>query len=84
MARKVKQPDLPEAVREYFRQLARRAWEGKSVKAKKARASHAASSRWGAMTAEERSAEMKRRARVRERNKAHARKTDPSSTESPE
>ena len=76
---------MPEAVREIFPgSSARRTWEGKSAKAKKARASHAASSRWGAMTAEERSAEMKRRAKVRERNKAQARKTDPSSTESPE
>jgi hypothetical protein len=76
MARKVETPKMPEAVREYFRELGRKAWEGTSVKARKARMSDAARSRWGTMTAEERSAEMKRRAAVRKRNKAKARKAD--------
>ncbi len=79
---KAGKPEVPEAVRDYFSRMGRKAWEGKSAKAKKARTSHAASSRWASMTAEERSAEMKRRAAVRKRNKARVRKTDAPSSES--
>lgn len=61
--------DVPETVRAYFSEIGRKAWKGVSAKAKKARASHAAHSRWESMTPEERSAEMKRRARVRNQNR---------------
>lgn len=60
--------ELPEAVRDYFREVGRKAWNGVSAKEKKARASHAARARWQTMTPEERSAEMKRRAAIRKRN----------------
>jgi hypothetical protein len=64
---KTKGSDIPEAVRAYFSEIGRKAWKGVSAKGKKARASHAARSRWESMTPEERSAEMKRRAAVRKR-----------------
>ncbi len=67
-----KATDIPEAVRAYFSEIGRKAWKGMSAKVKKERASRAARLRWEAMTPEERSAEMKRRAVVRKRNKAQA------------
>jgi hypothetical protein len=54
--------------REFFAEAARRGWAKKTAAEKKAVASHASTAYWARLTPEERSAEMKRRAKVRAKN----------------
>jgi len=54
----------------------RRRWRGIGKKARAKLAGAAAGSYWAKLTPEQRSVEMKRRAQIRTRNKAKARKTD--------
>lgn len=65
--------DMPQELRDYFAEARRKAWKGVPKKQRKAQASKAARSYWDAMSPEEKSAEMKRRAAKREANR---KKTD--------
>ena len=57
-------------LRTHLRRAARKRWAEATTEEKHATAAHAATAYWAGMTAEERSAEMKRRAAKRKRNKA--------------
>jgi hypothetical protein len=65
-----KKTGKPQALdREFFANARRKAWARKSETEKKAAASKAARGYWDSLTPAQRSAEMKRRAKVRAANK---------------
>jgi hypothetical protein len=55
--------------RKFFAEARRRAWKKATVAEKKNAASHASRAYWDSMNKEQRSAEMKRRAKVRAKKK---------------
>lgn len=61
------------SLREHLRRARERRWKGKTKKDKQAAASLMSRAYWDSLSPAQRSAEMKRRAAVRARNKARAR-----------
>ncbi len=63
----MKKPEMPQELKDYLSDARRRAWKRVPKEKRKSVASNAARSYWGAMTPEQRSAEMKRRAAKRKK-----------------
>ena len=69
MAKKPRKPSSKELNREFFAEAARKGWAKRSEGEKKAVVSKASLAYWDRLSPEERSAEMKRRAKVRAKNR---------------